>query len=88
MYARAGEKIEINSRKIEIFDFEIVKINMPNIDFEILCSKGTYIRSIANDFGRNLKSGAYLSNLKRTQIGDFKISDASKVDEFIDKYLN
>ena len=88
MYARAGEKIEIDSRKIEIFDFEIVKINMPNIDFEILCSKGTYIRSIANDFGKNLNCGAYLSNLKRTQIGDFKINDAYKVDEFIDKYLN
>ena len=88
MYARAGEKVEINSRKIEIFDFNIVKINMPNIDFEISCSKGTYIRSIANDFGENLNSGAYLSNLKRTEIGDFKITNASKVDEFIDKYLN
>ena len=88
MYARAGEKIKINSRKIEIFDFKIVKINMPNIDFEISCSKGTYIRSIANDFGKNLNSGAYLSNLKRTEIGDFKIINASKVDEFIDKYLN
>ena len=88
MYARAGEKVEINSRKIEIFDFKIVKINMPNIDFEISCSKGTYIRSIANNFGENLNSGAYLSNLKRTEIGDFKITNASKVDEFIDKYLN
>ena len=88
MYARAGEKVEINSRKIEIFDFKIVKINMPNIDFEISCSKGTYIRSIANDFGENLNSGAYLSNLKRTEIGGFKITNASKVDEFIDKYLN
>ena len=88
MYARAGEKVEINSRKIEIFDFKIIKIDMPNIDFEISCSKGTYIRSIANDFGENLNSGAYLSNLKRTEIGDFKITNASKVDEFIDKYLN
>ena len=52
---------------------------MPNIDFEISCSKGTYIRSIANDFGENLNSGAYLSNLKRTEIGDFKITNASKV---------
>ena len=88
MYARAGEKVEINSRKIEIFDFKIVKIDIPNIDFEISCSKGTYIRSIANDFGENLNSGAYLSNLKRTEIGDFKITNASKVNEFIDKYLN
>ena len=88
MYARAGEKVEINSRKIEIFDFKIMKIDMPNIDFEISCSKGTYIRSIANDFGENLNSGAYLSNLKRTEIGDFKITNASKVNEFIDKYLN
>jgi len=88
MYARAGEKVEINSRKIEIFDFKIIKIDMPNIDFEISCSKGTYIRSIANDFGENLNSGAYLSNLKRTEIGDFKITNASKVNEFIDKYLN
>jgi len=87
-YARSGEKIKIKSRKIEIFDFKIVKIKMPNIDFEISCSKGTYIRSIANDFGKSLNSGAYLSKLKRTEIGVFKINNASTVNEFIEKYLN
>ncbi len=87
-YARAGEKVEIKSRKIEIFEFKITNISMPNIDFEISCSKGTYIRSIAKDFGEIINSGGYLSMLKRTEIGDFKINNAYRVNDFIEKFIN
>jgi len=86
-YARAGEKVEIKSRKIQILEFNILAIEMPNIHFEILCSKGTYIRSIAKDFGKNLNSGGYLSMLKRTEIGKHLVKDAYKVEDFIENVL-
>ena len=86
-YARAGEKVEIKARKIEILEFNILKIEIPNIHFEILCSKGTYIRSIANDFGERLNSGGYLSMLKRTEIGEHSVKDAYKVEDFIENVL-
>ena len=86
-YARAGEIVEIKSREIEIFEFSITNINIPDIDFKICCSKGTYIRSIANDFGKRINSGGYLSMLKRTEIGEFKINNAYRVDDFIEKNL-
>ena len=87
-YARAGEKVEIKSREVKIFNFKITNINIPNIDFKICCSKGTYIRSIANDFGKRVDSGGFLSMLKRTEIGKFKIKNAYRVDDFIEKFLN
>lgn len=86
-YARAGEKVEIKSRKIQILEFNILAIEMPNIHFEILCSKGTYIRSIAKDFGERVHSGGYLSMLKRTEIGEYTIENASRVEDFIKNYL-
>ena len=86
-YARAGEKVEIKARKIEILEFNILKIEIPNIHFEILCSKGTYIRSIAKDFGERVHSGGYLSMLKRTEIGEYTIENASRVEDFIKNYL-
>ena len=86
-YARAGEKVEIKARKIEILEFNILKIEIPNIHFEILCSKGTYIRSIAKDFGERVHSGGYLSMLKRTEIGEYTIANASRVEDFIKNYL-
>ena len=86
-YARAGEIVEIKSREIEIFEFSITNINIPDIDFKICCSKGTYIRSIANDFGKRINSGGYLSMLKRTEIGEFKINNAYRVNDFIEKNL-
>ena len=86
-YARAGEKVEIKSRKIQILEFNIIAIEIPNIHFEILCSKGTYIRSIANDFGERLNSGGYLSMLKRTEIGKHSVKDAYKVEDFIENVL-
>lgn len=74
--ARAGEEMEIKPREIEIREFEITNIELPLVDFRIVCSKGTYIRSIARDFGLALKSGAYLAALRRTRIGTFKVEDA------------
>ncbi|MEO9512450.1 MAG: tRNA pseudouridine(55) synthase TruB [Flavobacteriaceae bacterium] len=75
-FAREGKEIEIQSRKIEILEFEITKIEMPIIDFRVVCSKGTYIRSLAHDFGKALQSGAHLSTLRRTKIGDFNVNNA------------
>lgn len=75
-HARAGETVEIQSRKIEFFEFEITKINLPEIDFRVVCSKGTYIRSLAFDFGKALKSGGHLTALRRTKIGDFSVNNA------------
>jgi tRNA pseudouridine55 synthase len=82
-YAREGEKIELKSRKIHIFEFDILNINLPNVDFRLKVSKGTYIRSIARDFGLQLNSGAYLTNLRRTKIGDYDISNALTVNNII-----
>jgi len=86
-FARAGEKVEIKSRIITISEFEITKINKLNIHFRVVCSKGTYIRSLAYDFGKALDSGAHLSSLRRTRIGDFNISEALSIESFI-KNLN
>lgn len=82
-YARKGEDVEIKTARIEIKTFEITRIEMPEVDFQIRCSKGTYIRSIARDFGLALDSGAYLTNLRRTSIGEMDIKDASDVQEFL-----
>ena len=75
-HARAGEEIEIQSRKIEINTFEITRIELPEIDFRVVCSKGTYIRTLAFDFGKALGSGAHLTALRRTKIGDFDVKNA------------
>lgn len=75
-HARAGEEVEIQSRTIEITDFEITRIDLPEIDFRVVCSKGTYIRSLAFDFGKALKSGGHLTALRRTKIGDYSVADA------------
>lgn len=82
-YARAGETVEIKSRSIHVSEFEITKIDGLNIDFRIVCSKGTYIRSLAHDFGKALQSGAHLSALRRTKIGDFNVENGVSVEEFI-----
>lgn len=74
-HARAGEEVEIQSRKIEITEFEITRIALPEIDFRVVCSKGTYIRSLAFDFGKALQSGGHLSALRRTKIGDFSVEN-------------
>lgn len=82
-FARAGENVEIKSRTVSISEFEITKIDIPNIDFRVVCSKGTYIRSLAHDFGKALQSGAHLSALRRTKIGDFNVEAAVTVVDFI-----
>lgn len=74
--ARKGGEAEIKSRQIHIYEFEITSINMPRVGVRIACSKGTYIRSLARDFGLHLKSGAYLTDLRRTKIGDYHVNDA------------
>ena len=78
-HARAGEVIEIESRKTTIYEFEISRIALPEIDFRVVCSKGTYIRSLAFDFGKALNSGAHLIALRRTKIGDFHVENATDV---------
>lgn len=75
-HARAGEEVEIVSRKIEITEFEITRIALPEIDFRVVCSKGTYIRSLAYDFGKALNSGAHLTELRRTKIGSYNVDNA------------
>nr|WP_315172898.1 tRNA pseudouridine(55) synthase TruB [uncultured Flavobacterium sp.] len=75
-HARAGETVEIASRKTTIHEFEITRIALPEIDFRVVCSKGTYIRSLAFDFGKALQSGAHLTALRRTKIGDYDVANA------------
>ena len=81
-HARAGEEIEIASRKTTIHEFEITRIELPEIDFRVVCSKGTYIRSLAFDFGKAMNSGSHLTALRRTKIGDFDVKNAIDVTLF------
>jgi tRNA pseudouridine55 synthase len=81
-HAREGTKIEIQAREVEVEEFKITKIDMPKIKFRIVCSKGTYIRSLAHDLGMKLNSGAHLSSLRRDKIGDFDLKNAITVDCF------
>lgn len=80
-FARKGKEIELKPREVTVSVFEITKIQMPVIGFRIVCSKGTYIRSLARDFGNDLRVGAYLSSLCRTRIGDYKLADAKTLEE-------
>lgn len=82
-HARAGEEVEIKARKTTIYEFEITRIALPEIDFRIKCSKGTYIRSIAYDFGLALQSGGHLTALKRTKIGVYSVENALTPENFI-----
>ena len=79
--ARAGEKVVLKSRVITIYSFELTAINLPEIKFKVNCSKGTYIRSLVNDFGKVAGVGAYLSELRRHKIGDYSVDDAFTVDK-------
>ena len=81
-YARKGEIVELKKREINVSEFKITKVSLPLVDFKIKCSKGTYIRSIANDFGEELKVGAYLHKLIRTSVGDFKLENAMTIEGF------
>ena len=81
-HARAGEEVEITSRKTTIYEFEITRISLPEIDFRVQCSKGTYIRSLAYDFGLALNSGGHLTALRRTKIGDYSVENAVTPEQF------
>ena len=82
--ARKGETTEIQARTVTITEFEITNINLPKVDFRVVCSKGTYIRSLAFDFGKAINSGAHLSTLRRTKIGDFSVDNATSIEGFIE----
>jgi tRNA pseudouridine55 synthase len=81
--ARRGEDVELKLRNVTIMEFELTRIELPEVDFRVVCSKGTYIRSLVNDFGAALDNGAYLSKLRRTRSGNFKIEDAWEVMELV-----
>jgi tRNA pseudouridine55 synthase len=81
-HARAGEEVEIKSRKTTIHEFEITRIQLPEVNFRVTCSKGTYIRSLAFDFGLALQSGGHLSTLRRTKIGDYSVENGITPDDF------
>lgn len=80
-YARKGEEVNMNKALVNIHQFEITKIQLPVVHFKITCSKGTYIRSIAYDFGKNLNNGGHLIELRRTKIGKFSVEDALSIEE-------
>ena len=81
-FARAGEDVVIPKRIVNISAFEILNIELPHIDFRVICSKGTYIRSLAHDFGKALNNGGYLSALRRTRIGEFNVDNSISILEF------
>lgn len=81
-HARAGTEVEIAFRKTTIFEFELTRINLPEVDFRVICSKGTYIRSLAHDFGKALRSGAHLTALRRTKSGDYDVANGLSIEDF------
>ncbi len=82
-FARKGRSVELKHKEITVFDITINKIELPLIDVTITCSKGTYIRSLADEFGKKLNNGAYLKALRRTQSGEAKIENAVSIDDFV-----
>lgn len=84
--ARAGKQVDVKPREVTVREFEITSIDFPVVSFRIVCSKGTYIRSLAHDFGKALHSGACLESLIRTRIGEFHLRDAFELQDFIEKF--
>ncbi len=83
MKARRGENVELKTRKVNIIQFEITRIELPEVDFRVVCSKGTYIRSLVHDFGRSLNNAAHLKSLRRTKSGDYDVENAYEVMELV-----
>lgn len=81
--ARKGKEIKLDKREVTIEEFKITDIKFPEVSFSVTCSKGTYIRSLVHDFGKELNSGAHLSELRRTKIGDFSVENSEKVMDFV-----
>jgi len=86
--ARKGEDFEMKSRKIVVHEIEVLNFDNPSLELRIVCGKGTYIRSMARDIGEALGSGGYLTALRRTSIGDFKVGDAVKINDFLGELEN
>lgn len=86
--ARRGETVDLKTRKVTIKTFELTRVALPEIDFRVVCSKGTYIRSLVYDFGKALNNGAYLSSLRRTRNGEFQVKDAFEVMELVTHIRN
>jgi tRNA pseudouridine55 synthase len=84
--ARRGQELEMQARKVSIYSMEITKIELPKVYFRVVCSKGTYIRSLARDFGKALGTGAYLDSLTRTRIGNFNLTDSKTMEEVQDLF--
>lgn len=82
--ARAGKEIKLQAREIFIHEFELSRIEIPEVDFRLHCSKGSYVRSLAYDFGKAVDSGAYLSKLRRTRIGDYSLEDAWNLEDLVE----
>lgn len=80
-FARKGKEVELQPRKVSVPVFEITRVALPEVDFRIVCSKGTYIRSLVRDFGQQLGVGAYLSALCRTRIGEYRLEDAQTIEQ-------
>ncbi|RRN76618.1 tRNA pseudouridine(55) synthase TruB, partial [Pseudoxanthomonas sp. SGD-10] len=83
MKARRGEEVELKARDVTISEFEITGTELPHVHFRVVCSKGTYIRSLAHDFGKKLNSGAHLSRLRRTKSGEFSVENAFEIMELV-----
>ena len=81
--ARRGEEVQIGAKEIFISEFEITEVSLPNIKFRVVCSKGTFIRSLVRDFGEALDTGACMTALRRTRIGSFHVNNAHKIEEFV-----
>ncbi|MCG8475504.1 MAG: tRNA pseudouridine(55) synthase TruB [Cytophagales bacterium] len=84
--ARKGEEVILEPRKVTVSAFELTDISLPEVSFRIVCSKGTYIRSLVRDLGESLGVGAYMSELRRTRIGEFRVEDAENLEEFVKSY--
>src|SRR5690606_13228242 len=82
-FARKGEDVHIPTRRVHISEFELTRINLPEVDFRVVCSKGTYIRSLANDFGKALGNGAHLTRLYRTRLRAFFVANALQMEDFV-----
>lgn len=82
-FARKGQDVELQPREVDVREFEITSIDLPHVNFRIVCSKGTYIRSLVRDFGNSLGVGAYMSRLCRTRIGPYLLENASSIDDVV-----
>ncbi len=82
--ARQGIKLELKPRPVHIYDFDLTRVELPEVDFYVRCSKGTYIRSLAHDLGKSMDSGGHLSKLCRTKIGEYSLENAWNLEELIE----